>query len=347
MKGKYINGKFQRRRFWKPVAISAGILLLVLVVGLRVWYGNNLRPVSDSNAPVYFTVQSGESKNQIADDLQASHLIRNAKAFETYLRSNEITILQAGTYILKPSLSAQQIAQMMSTGQVAKNLLTILPGKRLDQIQKAFEAAGYPTNEITSAFRPSNYLGHPALNSLPTGAGLEGYLYPDSFQRITSTPATTILTESLDEMAKRLTPDIVNGFAAHGLSVFQGITLASIVYQETDNQLYEPTIAQVFLSRIAQNIALESNVTANYAADLAGVPRSTTIDSPYNTYLHPGLPPGPIGNFASSALKAVAHPSNTDYLYFVADEQTHKVYFAHTQAEHNAQAQQYCPNTCQ
>lgn len=344
---KVFNKSTRPRQLWPLIVVIIAVIFVGGVVGLRVWYGDNLRPVSSSSQTAYFTVEAGESKRQIATALQSAGLIRNARAFETYLRSNEVDILQAGTYVLSPSMTSQQIAAKMASGDVAKNLLTILPGKRIDQIKQAFAKAGYSQSEIDTAFNPATYLGNPALASLPSGASLEGYLYPDSFQKNSSTPAQTIVAESLAETAQKLTPDIITGLTSHGLSVYQGLTLASIVYQETDNPKYEPTVAQVFLSRLSQNMNLQSNVTADYAADIAGVARSTSIDSPYNTYLHAGLPPGPIGNFNVSALNAVAHPSNTSYLYFVADEQTGTVYFATTQADHDAQAKQYCPNTCQ
>lgn len=338
----------RRRRTW-PLVLAGAILIVILVVGIvQVTYTNNLKPVSTSQQTSYFTIQSGSGVKQIASDLKSAGLIRSSTAFETYVRGHGLfDKIQAGTYSLSPSMSVQQIVQKMVNGDVARNLLTILPGKRLDQIKQKFTDAGYSSSDIQTAFDPATYQGDPALSSLPAGASLEGYLYPDSFQQTSATPASAIVKESIDELGQKLTPAIINGFKAHGLSVYQGITLASIVYQETDNPTYEPTVAQVFMSRMAQNMPLQSNVTANYAADELGVARSTSINSPYNTYLHTGLPPGPIGNFTKQALAAVANPSSTDYLYFVADEQTHAVYFSHTQAEQNAQAQQHCPNTCQ
>jgi UPF0755 protein len=137
----------------------------------------------------------------------------------------------------------------------------------------------------------------------------------------------------------------VAGFGAQGLTVFQGVTLASIVAQESGNPSDQPTIAQVFLSRLRQGMDLQSDVTADYAADTAGVARSVSIDSPYNTYLHSGLPPGPISNVTASALSAVAHPSNTSYLYFIAGDDG-KVHYSVTEAEHEQQIQQFCTKSC-
>ena len=325
------------------------LIILVVVLGgvwsLHHWYFSSLRPVSANHSIVYFTVSPGESSHQIAKNLQQTHLIRSSRAFETYLRSKETPILQAGTYKFSQSMSVQEIVHAMVVGDVAKNLLTVLPGKRLDQIKQAFAKAGYSQSEIDSAFDAANYAGHPALASLPRGASLEGFLYPDSFQKETTTPASTIVTESLDEMEKHLSDQIIGGFGPQGLSVYQGVILASIVVQESGDPASQPIIAQVFLSRLKQNMMLGSDVTAFYASAIAGQKSSVSIDSPYNTRLYPGLPPGPIGNVTASALNAVAHPASTDYLYFVAGDDG-KLHFSHTQAEHDQAVAQYCHKGC-
>lgn len=331
---------------WILVLASLVVLLLGGVWAVRTWYFNNLRPLSSSQSTSYFTVVSGDSVHTIGLNLQHASLIRNAKAFEGYVRNNEIQNLQAGTYVLSPSMSVQQIVKKMVNGEVAKNLLTILPAKRLDQIKQAFKDAGYSQAQIDAAFNPASYKGHAALASLPGGATLEGYLYPDSFQKQADTPATTIVGESLDEMQKYLTTDVTDGFTAQGLTVFQGITLASIVLQETSDPVDQPVVAQVFLSRLKRGMMLGSDVTAFYASDLAGVERSVAINSPYNTRVRAGLPPGPIGNVTKNTLKAVVHPANTDYLYFVAGDDG-VVHFTHTQAEHEDATRKYCTKLCQ
>jgi UPF0755 protein len=333
-------------RSWPMVAIVVVVIFLVGVLGLRSWYTVNLRPVSSSTTSQYFTIESGSGVHQIATNLEKAHLIRSSKAFETYVRSNELySKLQYGTYSLSQSMSVQQIVKDMVDGDVAKNLLTILPDKRLDQIKKTFIKSGYSQAEVDQAFDPTNYSGHPALTSLPPGASLEGYLYPDSFQKVSDTPAQTIVRESLDEMQEHLGSQVVAGFGNQGLNTFQAITLASIIQQETDDPSAQPTVAQVFLTRLKQGMRLQSNVTANYAADTAGKARTVSINSPYNTYLHEGLPPGPIGNVTASALAAVARPSTTDYLFFIAgDDGT--MHFSHTADEHQAAIQQYCKKKC-
>jgi UPF0755 protein len=338
------------KRYWSGKrGIIVLLLLVVLVFGgiwtLRSWYNRNLQPVSSSQSTVYFTVSPGETRNQIAENLEQAHLIRSAKAFENYVRSNEVQNLQAGTYTLSPSMSVKKIVGIISGGEVAKNLLTILPGKRLDQIKTKFLDEGYTQAQVDSAFNPTQYADLPVLASLPSGASLEGYLYPDSFQKEADTPAETILRESLQEMQKYLTQDIIDGFGAQGLSVYQGITLSSIVLKETSNPSDQPAVAQVFLTRYHQGMMLGSDVTAFYGAQVAGATPSVTYDSPYNTRLYTGLPPGPISNVTYDSMKAVAHPATSDYLYFVAGDDG-VLHFSHTQAEHNAAIQQFCTKAC-
>ncbi len=339
-----------KRRDYPPKWVLLVMVLALLFVGwtivTRVEYNNNLRPVSSSTTTQYFTVKKGAGVKEIANNLKDAKLIRNSGAFQDYVRNKELqTSLQYGTYTLSPSMSVQRIVDLMIQGEISKNLLTILPGVTISEVQKAFAKAGYSQTDIDKAFNPITYTGNPALKSLPAGDSLEGYLYPDSFLMDSNTPASTIVQESLDEMASRLTPDIINGFAADGLTTYQGITLASIVVQESGDPAEEPTIAQVFLLRMKQGMMLQSNVTANYAADLAGVPRNVNISSPYNTYLHAGLPPGPISNVTTASLRAVAHPSTTDYLYFIAgDDGT--IHYSHTATEHEQAIQQYCHKLC-
>lgn len=326
--------KLRRKRpakFWLVIAIITLILVAGGVGALRSWQAHNLAPVAvNSKDTSYFTVAAGSSVLDISLDLKRANLIRSSRAFEIYVRSKELgDKLQAGTYILSPSLSVQQIVTKMTEGDVAKNLFTILPGKTLDEIKEAFAKAGYSKSEIQTAFNPSTYADHPALASLPKGASLEGYLYPDSYQRLSDTPARTIIRASLGEMNKHLTAELAAGFAANGLSVHKGIILASVVYMETDDPEPQPTVAQVFLKRLREGMRLESDAT-------------TPV---FNTYENAGLPPTPISNVTASALNAVANPSPTDYLFFVSgdDDRTH---FSKTRAEHEEAVRRYCTKKC-
>lgn len=324
------------------IAAAAGTFLSVN------WYRTSIEPVdsSSNSKQVTFTVNKGDSMDIIAIDLEKGGLIKNARAFKIYLRIHqEATKMQAGSYTLNSHMGVPKIATILVSGYVSKDYVTILPGKTIEQIKQSFKQAGYTNDEIEVAFNPATYADEPLLSNLPAGNSLEGLLYPNTYQREAATPATTIVRNSLEEMQTLVAPDIKAGFAAHGLTVYQGLTMASIVYQESGESSYQPIVAQVFILRIKQGMALGSDVTAFYAADLVGAGKTLGVDSPYNTRIHTGIPPGPISSFTDNALKAVAHPSNTDYLFFVAGDDG-VLHFTRTVAEHEQATKQYCTKEC-
>lgn len=334
------------RRVWVVLAILA-VIVLSGIIGVQRWYDVNLQPVSSSREKHTVTIVTGSTLNEIAQQLQAAGLIRSSQAFEWYVNvHNERDKLQAGTYSFTESDGTATIAEAIANGRVAMDLVTILPGQRLDQIRQAFIKAGFKAADVDAALQPDQYrASYPALADNPPGSSLEGFLYPDTFQKTSTTDPKVIFGESLAEMQQHLTTDIRNGFAAHGLTVYQGVTLASIVEQEVPSQDDRNQAAQVFLKRLQIGMQLGSDVTAYYGAIHDGLPPSLTYDSPYNTLLHAGLPPGPISNVSDSSLRAIAHPANTDWLYFVAgdDGTTH---FAKTLDEHNANVSKYCHKLC-
>lgn len=328
-------------------AVVVVLVGIALTVGLiRHNYYEALKPVSTSQKSQLVSVETGATANEIALKLKKAGVIRQTWAFEWYVRNHNLRDkLQAGSYYIQPSQSVSEIADILTKGKVATDLFTILPGKRIDQIKAAMVNAGFDPNEVEQAFNPDLYKSHPALVDKPAGASLEGYLYPESFQKHPDTKPTTIITASLDEMQKRLTPEVRAAYAKQGLTTHQGIILASIVEQEVSNASDRPTVAQVFLKRLQSNMQLGSDVTAFYGSIIAGKSPSVGYDSPYNTRLHTGLPPGPISNVTASSLLAVATPSTTDYLYFVAGDDG-KTYFSHTLAEHEALTKEHCKKLC-
>lgn len=340
-----------KRRHWPRRVVALVLTLIVLAVaggvGVQRWYAVNLEPVSSSTAKKYITITEGTTLSVIAVQLKNAGLIRSDQAFTWYVSvHNERDKLKAGTYNLTPNMSTPQIAETIVDGKVATDLVTILPAQRLDQIRQAFIKSGFKATDVDAALEPTQYRSdYPALADNPPSASLEGFLYPDSFQKTATTSPRTIIEESLTEMQDHLTPDIRTGFAARGLTVYQGVTLASIVEQEVSSQDDRNQVAQVFLKRLSIDMPLGSDVTAYYGAVHDGLAPSLSYDSPYNTRLHKGLPPGPISNVSASSLQAVAHPASTDWLYFVAgdDGLTH---FAKTEAEHNDNVSKYCQKLC-
>jgi UPF0755 protein len=334
-----------RKRVLWVVAVLIVVLVLATIAARRYYYAN-LKPVSHSHQAQKFDIKSGESSVDIAQALKQDKLIRNQAVFELYIHSHNVrSELQAGTYRLRPNMSVPQIVHLFVHGQVASHLLTILPGKRLGEIKHTFVSAGFGKPAVSRAFNPNNYSDQAALSDKPSGASLEGFLYPDSFEKNDTTKPGTIVKESLQEMSDHLTPKIRAAFANEGLSVYQGITLASIVQKEVPNPSDRAKVAQVFFTRLDKHIPLGADSTARYGAVKAGKAPSVKYKSPYNTYIHKGLPPGPISNVSASSLHAVAFPAHTHWLYFVTgdDGTTH---FSKTLKQHETYTKKYCHKRC-
>lgn len=341
---------YTRVRHWPKRLLITAIVLLVLlaaaIVGVRYVYDRNLGPVSDSKEQIVMTIVPDSSVTEIADELKRLGLIRQAWAFERYVRSTGLgKKLQAGTYKLSPSQSSPQIAKQMAEGKVAVDLVTILPGQRLGQIREAFIKAKFDPAAVDAALEPTQYAGHASLADKPASASLEGFLYPESYQKNADTDPTTIFDQSLSLMDEKLTPEVRAAYARAGLSVFQAVTLASLVELEVSKQDDRAQAAQVFLKRIAIGMPLGSDVSALYGSIEAGQKPSVSYDSPYNTRLHAGLPPGPVSNVSESSLRAVAFPATTDWLFFVSGDDG-KNYFSKTQAEHESLTEQHCQRLC-
>lgn len=344
----YTN-KEPRKRWPKRIFIVLAVFALLIIgatVAVRYVYNQNLQPASNSQQVKTITVKQGATVEEIGALLEEQGLIRSAWAFKLYVSSKEVrNALQAGTYELTPSQSVAEIVAQLTHGKIVTNLVTILPGQRIDQIRKHLIQDGFSESEVDDALNPANYADNPALVDKPAGASLEGYLYPDSYQRTSDTSAKTIVTSALAQMNKRLTPDLRAAFSKQGLSTYQGIVLASMVEKEVSSPGDRDQVAQVFLKRIREGMRLQSDPTANYGAILDGKTPSNKYASPYNTYTINGLPPTPISNVTNSSLDAVADPANTDWLYFVAgdDGTTH---FSKTLEEHEAKIDQYCKKLC-
>ncbi len=341
----------QKNRFnLKSTFALIGIVVVVLLVAgvflIRKSYSDNLRPVSANRAAHVVTIEPGSTTAAIASDLHAKGAIRSDWAFEWYVRNQQLRDeLKAGTYVLYENQSVQEIVGVLADGKVATDLVTILPGKRLDQIKEGLIKDGFAAADVDAALDPAQYAGHPALTDKPVEASLEGYLYPESFQKVAQTTPQEIIRQSLDEMQLRLTPDIRQAFSKQGFTLHQAITLASIVEQEVSNAADRPQVAQVFLKRYKSDMQLGSDVTAFYGAILAGKEPTVFYDSPYNTRLVKGIPPGPIGNTSESSLSAVAFPAQTDWTFFVSGDDG-KTYFSKTNAEHEELTKKYCTKLC-
>jgi UPF0755 protein len=254
-------------------------------------------------------------------------------------------MLKAGSFELSPSMSTQEIVNVLVEGKEISSLFTIGPGLRVDQIRKRLIDAGFAEAEVDAALEPTQYADIAVARTIKPGATLEGYIYPESFRIDRATTPTQVVRRAITELDKIVTPDLAAKLEQKGLTIYDAITLASIIEKEVSSPEDRKKVAQVFLSRLESDMSLGADATYLYASAVYGGEPFPSNDSPYNTRKYGGLPPGPISNFSRTAIEAIAEPSGTNYLFYVTGDDGIN-YFTSTEAEHLAAVAKYCTITC-
>ena len=357
-----LKTKKARHRIKGTIGIIVSIILLVLVIsgiGVGVWAKTMLDPVTSDCAKTecsekQFVVSEGESKSTIADNLEKAGLIKSAFVFKAYQRLFKSDVgFKSGTYYLSDGQSVDEIIAELEKGPSNDHVFsfTIRPGETIFEIKDNLASLGYSEAEIEKAFK-ANY-DFDFLRDRPSEATLEGYLFGETHEFYKNTPVEEIIKEYLSGTQKVISENnLESKYAEQGLSLFEGITLASVVQMESPTDEM-PTVAQVFLSRLNSGTPLGSDVTVSYALDVVDPTRSTytdnasalTIDSCYNTRLYSGLPCGPISNPGLNALLSVAEPSDTAYLYFLTGDDG-LMYYSYTEDEHIQNIYSHCQKLC-
>jgi UPF0755 protein len=301
-------------------------------------------PLGDSED---FEIPLGQSPLIIAAQLESLGLISNVGSFINYLTYAGLdTTLQAGEYSLSPASSPVEIAHILQDATPSEVTLSILSGWRMEEIAATLPTSGLgisPEEFIRAASDPGRFTNLPA--DYPTNGTLEGFFSPGSYRLPRGTTTEQLITILLNEFNSHLTPELLNGIQNQGLNVHQAVTLAAIVEREAILGEEMPMIASVFLNRLEIGMPLEADSTVQYARGFNQEQktwwtnplsvRDLQQDSPYNTYLYPGLTPGPIANPSLRALRAVGFPAQTPYYYFRATcDKTGKHTFSETFEEH-------------
>ena len=359
----------------KPHKLLAAVIVLVILlagagVGGWFYYQHNLEPVlatadcadsEDSECrPLVFAVNSGDSVGVVASNLKSAGLIRSSLVFQIYYRFNfSDQTLKAGEYDLEKTMTPSDILTLLTTGDSGDVFsFTILPGETIFDVRDRLLEAGYTDAEITAAL-DADYSGEEfawIFNGRPAGASLEGYLYGETYEFYQEATAEDIIRRLLSEFATVASANnLEQRFAEHGLNLYQGLTLASIVQKEVGNATDQAKVAQVFYNRLGAGWKLGSDATVQYALDLVDPDRlqyttneaALAIDSPYNTRLYAGLTPGPISNPSLSALLAVATPdtsASNAWFFLTGDDGV--TYYSSTEEEHQANITAHCSVRC-
>ena len=339
-----------RKRIFIAVAILF-ILLLLGAGGLIAGYYYMLAPVaSPGSSLIPVEVPAGASAAAIGELLTEAGVIRNPLVFRIYARLNNLEQgFIAGKYLLDPALDLAEIAAVISSGAVHRETewFTVPEGFTVEQIAARLAEQGLVDQSQFLQLAqnpPASITGALSFLELPDDPdiiyALEGYLFPDTYEVEAGASAEEIIILMLRRMESVFNEERRKQCAALGMSIHEVLTLASIVERETIVEHELALISGVFHNRLAIGMALGSCATVNYLLpEVKEVlsEQDTKIDSPYNTYQNPGLPPGPIAAPGEAAIDAALNPVVTDYLYFRTKEDgSGESYFARTAEEHEA-----------
>jgi len=317
-----------------------------VLIGLYLQYrqGDLDRPASYDDTPVTFVVEPGESAATIAARLEELGLVTDGELFRMFIRYHEIDAnLEAGEYVLRPNMTMAEIAETLQHALIEEVTVTIPEGWRAEQIAQMLAKENIVDGDEFLVLVRGGKFDYSLLRDRPEESSLEGFLFPETYRIPAQAEAEDLVERMLSTLDERFTPEMRRLAAEGGMTVYEVITLASIVEREAVMAEERPLIADVFLNRLEQDMYLRADPTVQYAKGYDATtgqwwaPVSTedweAVDSPYSTYLYPGLPPGPICSPGLSAIQAVLEPADTEYLFFLAKgDGSHA--FATTYEEH-------------
>lgn len=335
--GKQYFAKYMQVKWLLPSMIVI-LILFSFAYGLSV-----SQATANKDDEVIVQVESGMTGEKIGQLLYEKGLFPSITAFRIYARIYGLeNSLQAGEYAFTKGMSISQMVSMMAQGQTATRQLTIPEGYTVEQIAQLIEQIHVGNaqvfKELAQNYVPYDYMAPAADVTYKS----EGFLFPSTYQVPHQMTEKQLIAMMTSQFQQRFTPAMRVRAAAEGLSVREVIILASLVEKEAQKAADRPVIAGVFMNRLQQLMPLQSCATIQY---ILGYPKAelsvqdTELPSVYNTYLHKGLPPGPIANPGMAAIMAVLYPTATDYLYFVADKHGAH-HFSKTYEEHLLTIQQ-------
>jgi UPF0755 protein len=330
----------------KRIVIWLFILVVALLGAISARIAlSELRPYKGyAESEQFVEIPQGSGPASIGKRLVDAGIIRDTLGFRFEItRTHAGRRLQAGEYRFDRPMTVQEVVAKIAHGDVYLVPITFREGLTIQDMAALFEAKGLgPAAEFSKAASDAQLI----QNVDPAGRDLEGYLFPDTYATMRHTTAAELVPRMVAGFEKAFTPEIRAAASARGLSVRALVTLASIVEKETGKPEERPLVAAVYSNRLRVGMPLQCDPTVIYALQRADryngnlTHENMQIDSPYNTYRYPGLPPGPIANPGRASLEAAAHPADVPYLYFVARGDGSHV-FAATLDEHNRNVNEY------
>ena len=334
-------------------------LILVAALGAGGWFAwavlTPVEPSSGNTAPdqpsgqTIILLHPGYSTRRIAAELKSAGVIRSEEAFILWHYIHRGRSLKAGEYLFDKPANIIDIQKRLRRGDVYFHTVVVPEGFTMFDIGRAIEAAGLgPAADFVKAAESDTAL---IADIDPAAHSLEGYLFPETYQfsrMMTMQEMAGAMVKQFRQVATQinLIEPTIGSVPEASKALHETVIMASIVEKETAVAEERPMVASVYYNRLTRNVALDADPSIIYAELLAGTYQGALhhadmqFSSPYNTYRHPGLPPGPIANPGRSALEAALHPAQSDYYYFVADAQGHHR-FARTMEEHDKNVAAY------
>ncbi len=325
------------------------IIIITASLAVFSFYQQAVNSPGPNQKDKQFKIEAGQTVAQISQNLYQAGLINSKLFFQAFVWSHNLeSRLQAGEYQIPARASIKQLTEILAQGKVINKEVTIkiIEGWRLTQIADYLEKKGLVKAKDFLAVcgvgqgnvvDPEFVKNFSFLADKPEQASLEGYLFPDTYRVYKDAGAKDIVFKMLANFSQKVDDDLLAAIKEQGKSLYEVITLASIVEKEVRSADDMKIVAGIFQKRLKSGQPLQSCATLAY---ILGVNKpqyslaDTKISSPYNTYLHPGLPPGPICNPSLQAIKAVVWPAKTEYNYFLTNPADGSTVFSRTYQEH-------------
>ncbi|WP_051237686.1 endolytic transglycosylase MltG [Lacticigenium naphthae] len=346
-----------KRSVGKIVFFIVSILVvLILVLGYSGYsfYTESLEPVQESSAEtIEIEIPMGSSRTDIAKILEEEEMIKNASAFNIYVRINNVTGFKAGYYEFSQSMSVEEIVEKLQEGgdpisQADIATIAIPEGITVKEIsERLAKDTLFSDTEIMEKMTDESFLNQklaefPDLltdvmeNEEQVYYVLEGYLFPATYEYHKEMELEELLTSMLNK-TNNILNDYYKTIKNSEWTVHEVLTLASLIEREGISYEDRQKIADVFYNRMEIGMPLQTDVSVTYALGEHQERISLNdleVESEYNLYVHNGIGPGPVNNPSEDAIRATLNPVDTDYLYFLADLQTREVYFSETYQQH-------------
>ncbi|MBY0146767.1 endolytic transglycosylase MltG [Neobacillus niacini] len=350
------------RRIVLIITIVAILILVFIGGGGYLYIKSALQPVDkDSKVQTKVEIPIGSSVTGISEKLEASGIIKNAKVFKYYVKFKNEAGFMAGEYELSPSMEIPEIINRLKTGKVLQKAafqLTIPEGKQLKEIAQIIaKAVNLPEEEVFNQLNDRTFIQKMMAkfpDLLTTDIQnpnikypLEGYLFPATYPFYKPNPTVEEMVVTMLEQTKKvITPYLAEFSEEEEFTAHQLLTMSSLIEEEATAKADRKKISSVFYNRIEQGMPLQTDPTVLYAQGKHKervLYEDLEVESPYNTYKHKGLPPGPIANAGKDSIEAAVQPADTKHLYFLATPEG-EVLFTNTLDEHNAAKAEHITN---